>query len=127
MNTLQKYISNLKINTFLLSNKLQHKKKCPQHLKNFDERDLKILYDHEEAVFNHMVRRYLKNKCESFRVIEKLLKEFLVFVCTMSKKYTIILQIMTLLHVSTLSCHPQGACNQYLAKLHKYFKCIFWS
>ena len=24
---------------------------------------------------------------------------------------------------STLSCHAQGACNQYLAKLHKYFKC----
>jgi hypothetical protein len=30
---------------------------------------------------------------------------------------------ITLLHVSTLSCHPQGACNQYLAKLPKYFKC----
>jgi len=28
----------------------------------------------------------------------------------------------TLLHVSTLSRHPQAACNQYLAKLHKYFK-----
>ena len=27
-----------------------------------------------------------------------------------------------MLHVST-SCHPQGACNQYLAKLHKYAKC----
>jgi hypothetical protein len=32
---------------------------------------------------------------------------------------TNISQIITLLHVSTLSCHPQGACNQYLAKLHK--------
>ena len=31
--------------------------------------------------------------------------------------------IITLLHVSTLSCHRQGTCNQYLAKLHKYFKC----
>jgi len=28
---------------------------------------------------------------------------------------------MTLLHVSTLSCHPQGTCNQYLTKLHRYF------
>jgi len=37
--------------------------------------------------------------------------------------HTIISQIITLLHVSTLSCHPQGACNQWLAKLHKYFKC----
>ena len=29
--------------------------------------------------------------------------------------YTIITQIIILLHVSTLSCHRQGACNQYLA------------
>ena len=43
--------------------------------------------------------------------------------CTMTNKCTIISQIITLLHVSTLSCHPQGACNQYVAKLHKYFKC----
>jgi hypothetical protein len=41
-------------------------------------------------------------------------------------KYTIISQIITLLHVSTLSCHPQGACNQYLAKLHRYLKCGCW-
>jgi hypothetical protein len=47
---------------------------------------------------------------------------FLLF-CTMTNKCIIISQIITLLHVSTLSCHPQTACNQYLAKLHKYFKC----
>ena len=29
-------------------------------------------------------------------------------------------QIITLLHVSTLSRHPQTACNQHLAKLHQY-------
>jgi len=40
----------------------------------------------------------------------------------MTNKCTIISQIITLLHVSTLSCHPQGACNQYLTKLQKYFK-----
>jgi hypothetical protein len=44
----------------------------------------------------------------------------LLLFCTMTNKYTIISQIITLLHVSTLSCHLQGACNQYLAKLHKY-------
>ena len=33
---------------------------------------------------------------------------------------------LSLLHVSTLSCHPQGTCNQYLAKSHKYFKCSCW-
>jgi len=43
--------------------------------------------------------------------------------CTMTSKCTNISQIITLLHVSTLSCHPQGACNLYLIKLHKYFKC----
>ena len=42
------------------------------------------------------------------------------------KKCTLISQIITLLHVSTLSCHPQGTCNQYLTKLHKYFKLSCW-
>jgi len=30
----------------------------------------------------------------------------------MTSKCAIISQIITLLHVSTLSCHRQGACNQ---------------
>jgi len=50
----------------------------------------------------------------------------LLLFCTMTNKCTIISQIITLLHVSTLSCHPQGACNQYIAKLPKYFKCSCW-
>jgi len=44
----------------------------------------------------------------------------------MTNKCTIISQIITLLHVLTLSRHPQGACNQCLVKLHTYFKCIWW-
>ena len=48
----------------------------------------------------------------------------LLLFCTMNNKCTVISQIITLLHASTLLCHPQGACNQYLAKLHKYFQ---WS
>jgi hypothetical protein len=43
--------------------------------------------------------------------------------CTVTNKCTIISQIITLLHVSTLLCHPQGACSQHLTKLQKYFKC----
>jgi len=39
--------------------------------------------------------------------------------------HTTISQIITLLHVSTLSCHPQAAFNQYLAKLHQYF--VLWT
>jgi len=40
----------------------------------------------------------------------------LLLLCIVTNKCTIISQIITLLHVSTLSCHPQGACNQYVAK-----------
>ena len=52
----------------------------------------------------------------------------LLLFCTMTNKCTIISQIITLLHVSTLSCHPPAACNQYLAKLlkYEYFKCSCW-
>ena len=38
----------------------------------------------------------------------------LLLFCTMTNKCTIISQIITLLHVSTLSGHPQGAGNQFL-------------
>ena len=48
-------------------------------------------------------------------------------ICTMANKCTVISQIiLLLLHISTLPCHPKGACNQYLANLHKYFKCSCW-
>jgi len=50
----------------------------------------------------------------------------LILFCTMANKCTIISQIITLLRISTLSCHPQGACNQYLTKLCKYIKCSCW-
>ena len=48
--------------------------------------------------------------------------------CKMTKKNTITINlwIITLLHVSTLSCHLQGARIHYLAKLHKYFNCSCW-
>jgi len=47
--------------------------------------------------------------------------------CIITNQCTIISQIIIfLLHVSTLSCHPQGACKQYLAKSHNYFKCSCW-
>jgi len=42
------------------------------------------------------------------------------------KMHTIISQIITLLNVSTLSCHPQWAFSSYLNKLHKYFKSSSW-
>ena len=48
------------------------------------------------------------------------------YFCMMTNKCTIISHNITLLHVSTLSCHPQGVFNQCLARLHKYFKCSCW-
>jgi hypothetical protein len=39
--------------------------------------------------------------------------------CAMTNKCIIISQNITLLHVSTLSPHLQGVCNQSLTKLHK--------
>ena len=53
------------------------------------------------------------------RVLLDITNHYFLLFCTMSNKYTIISQIITLLHVSTISCHPQGACNQYLAQLRK--------
>jgi hypothetical protein len=51
--------------------------------------------------------------------------------CTMTNKWTIISHIITLLNVSTLSCHPQRACNEYLnyklyyQQLHLKY-CVTW-
>jgi hypothetical protein len=46
--------------------------------------------------------------------------------CTMTNKCIIISQIIKLQHYSILTRHTQAACNQYLAKLHKYFKLYVW-
>jgi len=43
----------------------------------------------------------------------------------MANKCPISSQITTILHVSSLSFHPQGV-DQYIAKLHKYYKCSCW-
>ena len=53
---------------------------------------------------------------------------FLFLFCKITNKSTITInsQIITLLHVSTLSCHLQTARIQYLAKLHKYIHCSCW-
>jgi hypothetical protein len=64
--------------------------------------------------FTNMILIYRRHTCKP---------TILYIICAMTNKCTVISQIITLLQVSTLSCHPQGGCNQYLAKLHKYFKC----
>ena len=63
--------------------------------------------------------RYLLNKPHEILLI--------MLFCTMPNQCTIKWHIITpLLHVSSLLCHPQGACSQYLAKLHKFVKCSCW-
>jgi hypothetical protein len=79
---------------------------------------------YESIFFKFSIINYFNIWCWRFAFTEQYKSHFLF--CTMTNKCTIISQIITLLHVSTLSCHPQGACNQYLAKLHKYFKCSCW-
>jgi len=67
--------------------------------------------------------------CYMFRHYRVILSELVINACqvtpvfrTMNQQmHTIISRIITPLHVSTLSCHPQTACNQYLTKLHQYF------
>ena len=70
-----------------------------------------------------------KYNCELFViwfVIFNTCAMHLLSFCTIPNKCTVISQIIALLHVSTISCHPQVACNQYLAKLYKYFICSCW-
>ena len=59
------------------------------------------------------------------RLAEQFSNTYFVFFA-MTNKCAITSQIITLLHVSTLSYRPQGACNQYLTKLHKFLKCSCW-
>jgi len=80
-----------------------------------------ILYNDQQM---HTIFHKLSH-CYMFRHYRVILRELvinafntctvhLLLFCTMTNKCTIISQIITLLHVSTLSCHPQGwgACNQ---------------
>ena len=78
-----------------------------------------------ELPTNFVLGAFIYTECKR-NVLELSLNHHLDLFCTMTNKCTIISQIITLLHVSKLSCHPQAACNQYLAKLHKYFKCSCW-
>jgi len=60
--------------------------------------------------------RFLVNLCTNdidTATVYELNMSFLVLLfCTTTNKCTIISRIITLLHVSTLSCPPKGACNQ---------------
>ena len=47
----------------------------------------------------------------TFLIFNTCIGHLLLF-CTMTNKCTIVSQIITLLHVSTLSSHSQGVCNQ---------------
>jgi hypothetical protein len=72
-------------------------------------REIKLLYLSEQSL-DHIITIIFVLICCTIHIL---------LFCTMTNKCTIITQIITFLHVSTLSCHPQTACNQYLAKSHK--------
>ena len=89
-----------------------------------------IQYTKGDVIHRHYLPVYLLQKGMyhtkiklTWRIILIPCTVHLLLFCTMNNKCTIISQIITPLHVSTLSCHPQTACDQYLAKLHQYFKC----
>jgi hypothetical protein len=77
------------------------------------------------AIITDTRRLLYTTRCRHVIILTPCTVHLLLF-CTMTNKCTIISQIITTLHVSTLSCHPQTACNQYLAKLHQYFECRCW-
>ena len=86
---------------------------------------LYIRQPHVSHLFNNLGKISSTLKMEAPFYFNTCIVHLLLF-CTMIKKCTIISQIITLLHVSTLSCRPQGTCNQKLAKLHKCFKFSCW-
>jgi len=98
-----------------LKNKRKYEKKAVQNNKTLSGLS-------SESILNKACRMYLCMLlfCFNTRTVHLLL------FCTMNNKCTNISQIITNLRVSTLFCHPQGAFNNYLAKLHKYFKWSFW-
>jgi len=52
---------------------------------------------------------------------------YLLLFCTMTNKWTQLFHKLSHCYMFRhYRCHPQTACNQYLAKLHKYFKCSCW-
>jgi hypothetical protein len=54
-------------------------------------------------------------------------KNFFIFLsCNITTNAQLFHKLPHSYFFSTLSSHPQGVCNQYLAKLHRYFKCISW-
>jgi len=75
---------------------------------------------HPQTVCNQYIansHQYFKCSCWQYNS---------VILYSDQQMHKIISQIITLLHVSTLPCHPQTACNQYLAKSHQYFTCSCW-
>ena len=78
--------------------------------------------------FNFFLNIRLFLKKNSTLSSKKNIHNVFVLFCkiTSTSTVTINLQIITLPHVSTLSCHLQTAHIHYLTKLHKYFNCSCW-
>ena len=90
------------------------------------------------AVTNKCTKLFHKlSHCYMFRLYRVILRELVinafntctrasfVILCCDQQMHTIISQIITMLHVSTLSCHPQGACTQCLQYMYTCIFCYF--
>ena len=84
------------------------------------------------AVTNKCTKLFHKlSHCYMFRLYRVILRELVinafntctrasfVILCCDQQMHTIISQIITTLHVSTLSCYPQGACNQCFQYMYR--------
>jgi hypothetical protein len=102
---------------------------CPSSLGTRNHKGVTLLVLTLHLIFA-LVSLFYNSQYRDYSILETYVQYYfntctvhLLLFCTMTKKRTIISQIITLLHVSTLLCHPQGVHSYYLVNLHKYVKC----
>ena len=84
--------------------------KRPFMLAQLRKWDRDILH-RDKTVYNYWTLKKVAN-CKKFRCDRTRTRRRYYLFRTMTNKCTIISQNITLLHVSTASCHLQGVCNQ---------------
>jgi len=95
---------------------------------NITSENTKFLTFHKVALDSDIVHALTVSKIALVRSFSRQLRAQIVILNFFSLLYTVTnictinSQIITLLHVSTLSCRPQGTCNKYLAKVNPVFK-----
>jgi len=65
-----------------------------------------------KVIFSWIMKLIFRSMYTYIILFQCLYRAYFVILYCDQQMHTIISQIITLLHVSTLSCHPQAACNQ---------------